>query len=535
MKVNDVRVLIISDNPDLASMLCRALSQAENPRFLVEIFKTGSQGLQACAGDPQPEPRCAIVDAILPDMTGMDLIERLRRKTGEILLPVVMCLDCLPDQGTIRSALLAGAQECIDASTITADRLAVVVESALVRFELLEQQQLQSTGPDRKDRTLKSSVEWAETESVLRESALRFHCLSMSNCMGIFVGDMHGHLSEVNDEYLRLLGYSREAFESRPFRWTEITPPEWLQIDRQRLADARAGTTCAPYEKEYFRKDGARLPVLVGLAFLSDRDDRIVGFVLDLTERKRTEKALKDVDRRKNEFIAALAHELKNPLAAISTAVHILRIKGPDHPELTWGRDVIVRQVRQLTRLIDDLLDMSRITTGTIRLKQVDTDLRDVVSRAVEAIQPLIASREHELRMHLPSDPLPAIVDPTRIEQVIAHLVSNAAKFTECGGTITVSGFMDAENVVIRVRDSGVGISSQAIPSLFDLFAQSGPSHDRSQGGLGIGLPLVKSLVAMHGGTVSVISNGDGQGTEFTIHIPSSERGIVEMADPDEA
>ncbi len=361
------------------------------------------------------------------------------------------------------------------------------------------------------------------TEEALRESERRFRSLATSDCIGIVVGDRHGGLSYVNDEYLRLLGYTRQEYDAHPFGWTEITPPEWLEVDRRMISEAWDGGASSPYEKEYIAKNGRRVPVLVGFARLSEHDEKLVAFVLDLTERKRAEKALRDADRRKNEFIAMLAHELRNPLAAISTAVHILKMKGPTQPELVWGRDVIGRQVKQLTRLIDDLLDVSRITTGKIQLKRSDIDIRDVINRASESVQQLIASREHELTLAIQDGPLPAFADPSRLEQVVTNLLTNAAKFTDCGGKLTVSAEHEGGSIIVRVLDNGVGIAPELKPVIFDLFTQIEPAPDRGHGGLGIGLTLVKSLVEMHGGAVEVRSEGAGQGSEFTVRIPSTE------------
>jgi PAS domain S-box-containing protein len=501
MEASEFRILIVGGEPAHVPDLNRALSQVSGPRYVVERVETGIEGIKACLEQDRPGPDCAVIDSALPDMSGLEVLTRLRDEAGEVRFPVVMSVDPRHEPGSVKAALRAGAEECIERSAVSADGLALAVRCAAERFELRKQERRQ--GED------------------LRGSERRFRRLAASDCIGIVVGDIQGELSYANDEYLRLLGRTREEFDVSPFRWTEITPPEWLEVDRRMIAEALSGFRRVPYEKEYFRKDGSRVPVLVGFALLSDEDDEMVAFVLDLTDRKRAEKALRDADRRKDEFIAMLAHELRNPLAAISTAVHILRMKAPDLPELAWGRDVIARQVKQLSRLIDDLLDVSRMATGKLKLKPVRVDVREVVSRAAEAVQPLIASREHELRIVLPPDPLAAFADPARMEQVVTNLLSNAAKFTECGGRIEVSGGLERELILLRVRDNGVGIAPEALPSIFDLFTQADPSTDRAHGGLGIGLTLVKSLVTMHGGTVEASSEGIGMGSQFTVRIPA--------------
>ncbi|MFO0960163.1 MAG: ATP-binding protein [Isosphaeraceae bacterium] len=357
------------------------------------------------------------------------------------------------------------------------------------------------------------------SERALRDSELRLRKLAASDVIGIVFANFDGGLTYVNDEFLRIVGYSRSEFEARRIGWAELTPPEWLEIDRHKIDESRDRESCPPYEKEYIRKDGTRVPVSVGFARISD--DAAVAIVFDQTPRRRAEKALKDADRRKDEFIATLGHELRNPLAAIGTAANVLRMKAPDDPELNWCRDVIFRQVRHLTRLIDDLLDVSRIANGKIRFKPTEVDLRSTVRRAAEGVQAMAASRDQVLEIHLPDHPLMALADPARIEQVVSNLLANAAKFTGDGGAIRLTAASEPGFNVIRVKDSGVGISANVLPTIFDLFAQGDCNPDRSQGGLGIGLTLVKSLIEKHGGTVEAASDGPGLGSEFTVRIPS--------------
>jgi PAS domain S-box-containing protein len=231
-------------------------------------------------------------------------------------------------------------------------------------------------------------------------------------------------------------------------------------------------------------------------------------------------RALKEADRRKDEFLATLAHEMRNPLAPIRNAVQILRAKGPPVPELQWARDVIGRQVQQMTRLVDDLLDVSRIGTGKIELRKERVELRTIVNTAVEASAPLIEKWNHQLTVTLPPGPVYLEVDPARLVQVLLNLLNNAAKYTPQGGRIELTAQREGEHVVIRVKDTGVGIPQEMLPHIFKMFTQVDRSLERSQGGLGIGLTLVQSLVAMHGGTVEAHSAGPGKGSEFVVRLP---------------
>ena len=230
--------------------------------------------------------------------------------------------------------------------------------------------------------------------------------------------------------------------------------------------------------------------------------------------------AVERADRQKNEFLSMLAHELRNPLAPIRNAAQIVRVAAPDHPQLRMARDVIDRQVAHMARLVDDLLDVSRITSGKIQLKAERVDLRAVVAQAVEASRPVIDRAKHRLDVAVPPDPVWLPGDPARLAQVVTNLLNNAAKYTEDGGAIALTVVRDGADAVVRVRDTGVGIPADVLPTVFDLFVQVDRSLDRSQGGLGIGLTLVRRLVELHGGTVTAASDGPGRGSEFTVRLP---------------
>ncbi|HYK24955.1 MAG TPA: ATP-binding protein, partial [Steroidobacteraceae bacterium] len=247
---------------------------------------------------------------------------------------------------------------------------------------------------------------------------------------------------------------------------------------------------------------------------------RVFGIHLDVTERRLAEQALQDINQRKDEFLAMLAHELRNPLAPIRNAAQILRLHGKGNTNLEWARSVIERQSRHLTRLVDDLLDVSRIVRGQISLEKERIDLSDVVRHALETSRPLVRERKHQLTVTLAGEPLPLDADLTRLSQVIANLVINAAKYTPESGHIWLEAHRVDHEVVLRVRDTGMGISSNLLPHIFELFTQGARTLDRAQGGLGIGLTLVKRIVDMHGGHVEARSAGEGEGSEFIVRLP---------------
>ena len=234
-------------------------------------------------------------------------------------------------------------------------------------------------------------------------------------------------------------------------------------------------------------------------------------------------KEVQTADRQKNDFLSMLAHELRNPLAPIRNASEVLRMAGGDEPRVVWAREIISRQLGHLVRLVDDLLDVSRITQGKIRLRPERVDLAAVAAEAVEASRPLIDARPHRLDVDLPGEPVEVVGDPTRLAQVLANLLNNAAKYTDEGGHVRLAVAAEGGAAVARVRDTGIGISAEELPRVFDLFAQLDTALDRSQGGLGIGLTLVRRLVELHGGRVEVASEGPGRGSEFTVRVPLAE------------
>jgi PAS domain S-box-containing protein len=237
-------------------------------------------------------------------------------------------------------------------------------------------------------------------------------------------------------------------------------------------------------------------------------------------ENARLYSELKDADRRKDEFLAMLAHELRNPLAPIRNALHILRMPGADRQAVDQARQITERQVQHMVRLVDDLLDVSRILRGRIALRNQRAELATIVAGAVETAQPLLDAQGQQLSVSVPTQPLPVRADPTRLTQVIANLLHNAAKFSALGGRIWLTAEGQGSDVVVRVRDEGAGIRADLLPRIFDLFVQDDRSLERSRGGLGIGLTVARQLVELHGGSIAAHSAGPGQGSEFTVRLP---------------
>lgn len=272
------------------------------------------------------------------------------------------------------------------------------------------------------------------------------------------------------------------------------------------------------------RPDGQRLTALAHASPIHNEMGGLIGAVnvlVDISDRKRSEDALKEADRSKNEFLATLAHELRNPLAPIRAAVKILQIKSPA-PESQAALDVIERQTRQMTRLIDDLLDVARITSNKLELRREQIELREVLKAAVETSRPLIEQRGHKLTVRSPLAPIHIDGDPVRLAQVISNLLNNAAKYTERGGRIWLTATRKGNDAVIKIRDTGIGIPAEVMPHIFQMFTQADRTVHGSAGGLGIGLTLVKRLIEMHGGTITAQSEGRGKGSEFILRVPTA-------------
>jgi signal transduction histidine kinase len=253
----------------------------------------------------------------------------------------------------------------------------------------------------------------------------------------------------------------------------------------------------------------------------------------EIAERKRFEQELQEADRRKDEFLAMLSHELRNPLAAISNVAHVMKASPAIDPQLRWARDVLGRQTGHLTRLIDDLLDVSRITRGKVTLRREPLELKSVIAAAVETTRTLINARRHSLQIELPEEAIPVLGDRVRLTQVVDNVLTNAAKYTKEGGSIAISLTTEESagapaEAVIRVRDTGVGIAPELLPTMFELFRRADDSLGRSEGGLGIGLALARGLVEMHGGRIEAFSEGPGKGSEFTVRLPRCSAEVLE-------
>ena len=370
---------------------------------------------------------------------------------------------------------------------------------------------------------------------VLHAERERFRTTLTSIGDAVVVTDAQGRITLLNPVAQALTGWSAEAL-GQPleavFHIVNETTRKAVENPVSQVIRLGAIVGLANHTV-LIAKDGTELAIDDSGAPIRDAHGRIVGVVLvfrDITQRRGSERALEDADRRKDEFLAMLAHELRNPLAPIRNAAHTLALLGTGDDRVRWVSSVIERQVGLMTRLVDDLLDVSRITSGKITLQRATVSVREVLAQAVETARPLAESRGQALEVDVPEDAAWVDGDPARLAQAVGNLLDNAIKYTDDGGRIGLRARVEADEVVIVVEDSGVGVDPELLPHVFDLFIQADRSLERKQGGLGLGLTLVRRLVEMHGGRVEAASAGPGLGSAFTIRLPCLAAEVVEPA-----
>jgi PAS domain S-box-containing protein len=379
-----------------------------------------------------------------------------------------------------------------------------------------------------------------EQGAVLQRTAANLAAIVESSDDAIISKSLDGRIQTWNAAAERIFGYCAEEAVGQPIAL--IIPPDRLEEEQYILDTLRRGERIEHFETTRVTKDGREIDLSLTISPVRDAAGVVVGaskIARDITARKRAEKrlresehALREADRRKSEFLALLSHELRNPLAPIGIASELLsRIVADDTRALT-AVDIIKRQARQLTRLVDDLLDIGRITQGRIQLRRKNIDLASVIAQAVETVEPQLHEKQHEISISTSSPgPLYVSGDFTRLVQCVVNILSNAAKYSDPHGKIRIETRVAEQSAVIEIADTGAGITPELLPRIFDLFVQSDRTLDRAQGGLGIGLSIVKRLIEMHEGQVTARSPGLGRGSTFEIRLPRVARLEAESGD----
>jgi PAS domain S-box-containing protein len=532
-----VRVLLIEDDEDDYVLTRDLLSEIKGNPYHLDWVKDYDAALAAMTPNRHD---VYLLDYRLGARNGLELLhEALRRGCkGPIIL--------LTGQGEWEvdvEAMRAGAADYLTKGQIDATLLEHALRYAIERRR--DREALRQAHEDLERRVRERTAE-------LHASETHFRQLADAMPQIVWTARPDGELDYFNRRWFEYTGFTEEqtfgvgalagASGGHPkgrAGWKPILYPEDVAVCEQKWA--WAVQTGEPYQVEFRFKDrrtggyrwhlGRAVPV-------RDESGRVVrwfGTCTDIDDQKRAEEALRDADRRKDEFLAMLAHELRNPLAPILDGLHILGMPQVEEATAERVRSMMEQQVRNLTRLVDDLLDVSRITRGKIRLRKETTDLVSVVGHALETVRPLVELQNHELSVSLPDEPVHLEADPTRLEQVLTNLLNNAAKYTEPGGHIRLTAGREGAEVVVRVRDNGMGIPDELLPRIFDMFTQADRTLDRSQGGLGIGLTLVRRLVEMHGGSILAHSDGAGKGSEFMVRLPALPRRQPEVPAPPQA
>jgi signal transduction histidine kinase/DNA-binding response OmpR family regulator len=488
------RVLLADDNADMRDYVRRLLE----PRWQVEVAANGLAALEAARRE---RPHLVVTDVMMPELDGFGLLAALRADPSLDGVPVLMLSARAGEEATLEG-VQAGADGYL-VKPFSARELTARVESLLLR---------------------------ARIRAVEETHARRLSAVFAQAPVGIAVlrGPLHVFES-ANAPYRALVG-GRDVV-GRPIR-EALSELQGQGVYELLDAVRHAGLPHVGRSLGVLIDRGAGVPEESFFDFvyqpILDADgapDGIVVIAYDVTELARARRDAEVANRAKDEFLAMLGHELRNPLAPITTALQLLRLRGIEAGEKE--RLIIERQVRHLVTLVDDLLDVSRITRGKLELTRSRVELSEVVAKAIETASPLFEQHHHLLEVDVPTRGLPLEADAARLAQAVANLLTNAAKYTEPGGRITVSAAAEAGDVVLHVRDTGIGIDPEILPRIFELFVQERQALDRSRGGLGLGLAIVRSLVTLHGGSVTARSPGRGQGAVFTVRLPGADRVVA--------
>ncbi len=484
-------VLIIDDDEAKRHAVAKILRKAG---YLTREGETGADALRLAA----EKPALIILDVKLPDVSGFEVCQRIKEDPATAAIPVLHISTTFVDIEDRIHGLEGGADGYLTDVLEPLELVATV--KALLRAQKAEEAAQIST------------KQWQVTFDAIND--------------GVVLLDRNGRVVQVNSAMEGMLGKSWNDLSGQEIHNLLSIPPvpedspflRMLDTGQREAVDLTLGDRWLRVTVDPIRDaDG---DINGGLCIASDITDRRR---LEEELRRRAEE-LAAADRRKDEFLAMLAHELRNPLAPISNALEAIRLARSNAAATEEALNIARRQIGHMARLLDDLLDVSRFTRGKVRLRKVPVDLTTILRQAVETSRSLIEKNGHELLTSFPAEPVWLNGDPTRLAQIVANLLNNAAKYTDRGGRIALVADREGDEAVVRVRDNGIGLSAEMLPRVFDLFAQADRSLDRSQGGLGIGLTLVRSLVQLHDGNVSVESRGPGQGSEFIVRLPASSR-----------
>ncbi len=512
---NRINILVVDDLPDKLLVLESVLEE------LGENVVTARSGAEALQQVLKQDFAVILLDVNMPDMDGYETAALIRQRRRSSHTPIIFVTGFADEVHKAQGYSLGAVDYILSPVSPDILRTKVKVFVDLARMSVEVKRHADQRIALAKEQAAREAAE--RVAEMLRANEERFRLASEAVNGFIYEVEIATGRMNVSPGLSDLLGFSPE--EAVHMQWWEdrVHPDDAAQAPAARESLLADCPRKYHYEYRVRHRDGSWLNVWDQGLVVCDANGqpvRLVGNVVDITERKRVEEALAEANRRKDEFLAMLAHELRNPLAPIRSAMQILRMQEALPSNLQLVRDVVDRNVAQMVRLVDDLLDVSRITRGKIRLQMEPVALAEVVAQAAEISRPLIDSQKHQLLVAVPEQPIRVHGDATRLAQVLANLLNNAAKYTDEGGRIWLTLECVDDHAVLRVRDTGVGLPPEMLEEVFGLFTQVDPSPDRAQGGLGIGLTLVRRLVEMHGGRVEASSEGLGRGSEFVVWLP---------------
>ncbi len=492
-------ILNIDDTASSRYTKTRILKQAG---YRVIEAGTGEEGLRTLR---EAAPQLVLCDVNLPDMSGIEVCRTIKSDPVARATPVVQISATFVTPHDQLAGLEGGAEIYLT-EPIEPLELTTVVR-VLLRLHSIERGLVQSEA--------------------------RWRSFVDSNIIAVIVcrGD---RIVEANDAFVRLTGYTQQDLADPGVFWPAITAPESLERSRAANLELRRRGNAAPFEKEYIRKDGTRIWVMVGAAAISETEDRWMAFILDISDRKHAavereaayqrehmaRRQAEEATRLKDEFLANLSHELRTPMNAIIGWTHLLKTGRLDEAQRQRAMESIDRGARSQAKLIEDLLDVSRIVSGKLSLTMTPVDLRAVLNAAIDSQRPAAQAKNIRLDMAAGAPDCAVVGDVGRLQQVFLNILSNALKFTPAGGQVTVALESTEESACVSIADNGEGISAEFLPYVFDRFRQADGTSTRNHMGLGLGLAIVKHVVEMHGGAVAARSEGPGKGATFIVTLP---------------
>jgi PAS domain S-box-containing protein len=537
-----VKILLVDDEPRNLDALESIL---ESSGCVLVRAQTADEALLAVL---QSDFAAIVLDIKMPGTDGLELAQLIKRRKRSQHVPILFLTAHRLDERDVLQAYGVGGVDFLNKPinpdilrskvsvfvnlfrTTRALASAVEALNAEVAERQRAQEELRMAKNELESRVLERTAELARANREVRDNEERLRLALAVAQVATWEWDLAAGKMRWSADPEVVFGFPSGSFGPNHRISHAVHPDDVVTLETALHRAMKTGD----FEAEYraVRPDGTVVWIADRGRVVQDSNSqptRILGVSVDLTRRKRLEEALLESDRRKDEFLATLAHELRNPLAPVRYAATVLGLKGPQTQELRWAIEVIERQTQHMARLIDDLLDVNRISRNTLELRRASVELSAVISAAVEASKPLMEANQQQLKINIPSEPVYLHADAVRLAQVFSNLLNNASKYSkrpEGGGTISLTADHDGTEVTVAVTDSGIGIADGMIPKVFDMFTQVGRSIGQSEGGLGIGLALAKRLVEMHGGSIEARSEGLGKGSAFFVRLPVHQPSV---------